>query len=155
MEPHAPPAAPGQVAAAAPAVIPSEAEQLLRAFLAGRGPRTLRAYAGDLADFARWSKAPSPAGAARLLLAAGPGGANHAALSYRAGLLARGLAAATVNRRLAALRSLVKVARLLGMVAWQLDVEAVPSEALRDTRGRRRWDARAAATASWASRRRS
>jgi integrase/recombinase XerC len=133
MEPTPTPAA----ITVAPAALasPPDAERLLRAFLSGRSPRTLRAYAQDLADFARWSGAASAADAGRLLLAAGPGGANGAALSYRAALLARGLAAATVNRRLAALRSLVKVARLLGLVAWQLDVGGVASEQLRDTRG--------------------
>src|SRR4051794_116949 len=90
-------------------------ERLLRAFLSGRSPRTLRAYAADLADFARWAGALDATEAARLLLAAGPGGANLAALSYRAHLLERGLAPATVARRLAALRSLVKLARTLGL----------------------------------------
>jgi integrase/recombinase XerC len=122
------------VVPAALAVLPSSAEQLLRAFLSGRSPRTLRAYAGDVADFAAWSGA-TPVEAARLLLAAGAGGANGAALAYRSGMLGRRLSAATVNRRLAALRSLAKVARLLGLVTWQLDVEGVASEQLRDTRG--------------------
>ncbi len=135
MEASYPPPAPLRNADDAPAPSLSAPERLLGAFLSGRSPRTLRAYALDLADFARWSGVASAAAAARLLLAAGQGGANGTALSYRAALLARGLSAATVNRRLAALRSLVKVARLLGLVTWQLDVEGVASEPLRDTRG--------------------
>src|SRR5258707_4528133 len=135
MGPSYPPPSPLRTAAAAPA-LPAPG-RLLEAFLSGRSPRTLRAYARDLADFARWSGVAPAAEAARLLLAAGQGGANGTALSYRAALLARGLSAATVNRRLAALRSLVKVARLLGLAGWTLDVDGVPSEQLRDTRGPR------------------
>jgi integrase/recombinase XerC len=135
MEASYPPPTPLRNAAAALAPALSAPERLLGAFLSGRSPRTLRAYALDLADFARWSGVASAAEAARLLLAAGQGGAKGTALAYRAGLLARGLSAATVNRRLAALRSLVKVARLLGLAGWTLDVEGVPSEPLRDSRG--------------------
>ena len=47
----------------------------------------------------------------------------------------RGLQAATINRRLAALRSLVKLANTLGLVPWTLAVENVKTQAYRDTRG--------------------
>jgi integrase len=57
------------------------------------------------------------------------------ALAYRAGMAARGLSAAAVNRRLAALRSLVKLANRLGMVPWKLDVKGAKPVAYRDTRG--------------------
>jgi len=50
-------------------------------------------------------------------------------------LLERGLAPATVNRRLAALRSLVALARTLGLVGWTLEVGSVKAERYRDTRG--------------------
>jgi integrase/recombinase XerC len=94
-----------------------------------------RAYRQDLADFTRWAGETGPEDAAGLLLARGQGGANELALAYRADLQARGLAAATVNRRLAALRSLVKLARTLGQVNWALDVEGVRAQGYRDTRG--------------------
>jgi integrase/recombinase XerC len=54
---------------------------------------------------------------------------------YRAHLLERGLKVATVNRRLAALKSLVKLARLVGLCSFSLEVESLPSEPYRDTRG--------------------
>jgi integrase/recombinase XerC len=47
----------------------------------------------------------------------------------------RKLQAATINRRLAAIRSLVKLSRTLGMVPWSLEVENLKVHAYRDTRG--------------------
>src|SRR5207253_11153764 len=73
--------------------------------------------------------------AAAFLLARGAGEANHLALTYKAHLLERKLTAATINRRLAALRSMVKLARTLGMISWTLEVESMKAEAYRDTRG--------------------
>lgn len=113
---------------------------LVGAFLAGRNARTMAAYGRDLADFRAFlAGAGRPTAdlddAARVLLAAGQGGANALALAYRASLLDRRLAPATVNRRLAALRSLVTLARTLGVVPWALDVAGVTAERYRDTRG--------------------
>jgi integrase/recombinase XerC len=120
---------------AVPLAEPSTAAaRLLAAFLAGRNPRTLRAYRQDVADFAAYWGAPPDVAAAQLL-ACGPGGANGAALGYRTHLVERGLAAATINRRLATLRSLVKLARILGLVNWGLEVEGLRAETYRDTRG--------------------
>ncbi len=108
---------------------------LVAAFLQGRSAQTLRAYRKDLDDFAAFVGEATADAAARRLLAHGNGPANGLALGYRAHLLGRGLSPATVNRRLAALRSLVQLARTLGVVAWCLDVEGVRSESYRDTRG--------------------
>src|SRR5262249_16973010 len=102
--PASPPPA-GPLTPAAPAH-----QQLLAAFLSGRSPRTLRASSRDLADFARWSGVCSSAEAVRLLLVAGHGGGDAAALAWRNGVAGRGLAPATVARRLAALRSLCRLA---------------------------------------------
>src|SRR5439155_20364927 len=95
----------------------------------------IRAYRQDLADFARFAGATTPAEAAQRLLGEGAGPANELAWRYQAELRRRGRAAATVNRRLAALRSLIKLARTLGLVGWSLEVEGLKSEPYRDTRG--------------------
>ena len=42
------------------------------------------------------------------------------AFGYRSQMIERGLPATTINRRLAALRSLVKLANTLGLVSWTL-----------------------------------
>lgn len=111
------------------------ADRLVEVFLAGKSARTLAAYAADLRDFAAFVKVKDGNAAADLLLARGHGAANELGLAYRATLLDRGLAPATVNRRLAAVRSLVKLARTLGMVPWSLELAGVKSAAYRDTRG--------------------
>lgn len=108
---------------------------LAAAFLAGRNARTRAAYRQDLADFAAHLGAPSITAACDALLEAGHGTANAMAHGYRAALVERGLAPATINRRLAALRSVVKLARTLGRVPWSLEVESVRSIGYRDTRG--------------------
>jgi integrase/recombinase XerC len=120
---------------AAPVPPPGAADRLVEAFLAGRSAQTLRAYRHDLADFAASSGAGGINEAAAQLLARGHGPANETALRFRTQLQARGLAPATVNRRLAALRSLVKLARTLGLIPWILEVEGVRAECYRDTRG--------------------
>jgi integrase/recombinase XerC len=111
------------------------AQRLLAAFLSGRSPATLRGYQNDLDDFARFTGAESADTAAALLLSRGAGGGNETGLLYRAHLQGRKLSPATINRRLAALRSLSKLARTLGLVGWALDVPGLRAEAYRDTRG--------------------
>jgi integrase/recombinase XerC len=108
---------------------------LMAAFLSGRNRRTLRAYAGDLTDFARFIGQATAATAVEFLVSLPPGQANAAALAYRAHLLDRRLSSATIARRLAALRSMVKLARTLGRITWALDVESPRVVAYRDCRG--------------------
>jgi integrase/recombinase XerC len=110
------------------------AHVLVERFLAGRSPNTRQAYADDLADFAAWLGL-APAAAVAQLLGADAGPANGLALDYLNHLRELGRARATINRRLAALRSLVKVARLLGMVAWSIEVSGEKLKRYRDTRG--------------------
>jgi integrase/recombinase XerC len=104
-------------------------------WLSGRSPKTLAAYRQDLANFAEFLGAPTPDGAASALCSLAHGEANGVVLSYRNHLVESGLAPATVNRRLAALRSLVKLARTLGQITWTLDVSSVRRQTYKDTRG--------------------
>jgi len=108
---------------------------LYEMIMSGRAARTARAYESDFKDFARFVSAPSPAAALDRLTALPQGTANACALAYRAHLTARGLSPATVARRLAALRSAVKLARTLGRVGWTLDVDPPRVRSYRDTRG--------------------
>lgn len=117
------------------AVYSPTASRLVECFLSGKSGRTLRAYGLDLQDFATFLGVDSTDKAAEALLSRGHGAANELALSWRSNLLERGLTPATVNRRLAALRSLVKLARTLGMVPWSLELAGVKSAKYRETKG--------------------
>lgn len=92
---------------------------------------TRRAYDRDLADFARHLGTADPGA----LIGSGPGEANMLALSYKAALLKRGLSPQTINRRLAALRAVVKLARKGGLINWRLEVDGERSRPYRDTKG--------------------
>jgi integrase/recombinase XerC len=118
-----------------PHLVDVEDGDLLDAFLAGRRPTTLRAYAKDLADFAAFLGFTTADAALKALVNGTAGRANKLALGYKAHLTGRDLAPATIARRLAALRSVAKLARTLGRVAWAIDIPSPKAEAYRDTRG--------------------
>src|SRR5579884_3681819 len=94
------------------------AELLLRRFLERAAPATARAYTADLADLARFLDTSLEEAVGSLLQ--GPERASRLVLEYALALRRRGLAPATVARRLATLRSLLGRARELGMVDWSL-----------------------------------
>lgn len=117
-------------------------DQLLAAFYRGRTINTLRAYQIDLEDFARFLRRflSLPVGIAardalRVFLLQGAGSANEIVVHYLADLEGRDLSPGTVNRRLAALRSVVRFARMIGMVVWSLEVPGRTPERMRETRG--------------------
>ena len=103
--------------------------------LPGKSERTIEAYKKDWEDFQRFLEAESEREAVDLFLSRAPGEANSIALQYRKSLLDRGLQATSVNRRLAALRSLTQMARTVGIITWALEIKNQKAEAYRDTRG--------------------
>lgn len=113
----------------------SSFKPLLDAFLSGRNSQTIRAYQLDLQTFTSFLKVFTFEQAASFLFSQSQGAANALVLSYRHFLFEKGLAPATINRRLAAIRSLVKLARMLGVVSWSLDIEGIQNESYRDTSG--------------------
>ena len=108
---------------------------LEESFLPALTANTRRAYARDIDDFAAWLGAPDAAAGAGMLLAKDRGGANDLVLRWRSDLVASGAAPATVARKLAAVRSLVNAARLVGMVEWEVEVRSPKVEPYRDTAG--------------------
>jgi hypothetical protein len=117
--------------------------RLLDDFFAGLNLNTLRTYRQSLTDFASFVGAADGESAAGLLIAGGHGEANHLALAYRASMVERDLPANTINNRLTALRSLVKLACTLGLIEWTIDIANVKTKPYRDTavgftEGRRR-----------------
>ena len=116
-------------------------------FTAGRTPHTQDAYRRDLGDFAAYlrqqtltptrlgGQADQDAEAIAGFLALSAGRANEVVTAYGSHLFARGRAPGTVGRRIGCLRSLVKHARMVGLVPWTLEVRLPRRELTRDTRG--------------------
>lgn len=109
-------------------------DTLVSDWLATKSPRTRTAYAGDLGRFAEYLGAELRVAVAELL-GAGSRAARHTVIEYRKTLLERALSPATINRALAALRSVVELARTTGIIDWSLEVANVRARAYRDTRG--------------------
>jgi integrase/recombinase XerC len=111
------------------------AADVLESFFRGRRRTTWAAYQADLKDFAKFLNVSTGEAAAEELVNCDHGNANRVAMAYRAAMTERGLSAATIARRLATLRSMVRVARQIGRISWTLDVESPKSQPYRDTRG--------------------
>ncbi len=99
--------------------------------------RTREAYEGDLSAFAAWLQLSSSRAAVGYFLSQPPERAQALALGWLAEMQAQTppLAPATQSRRLSALKSVLKVARSLGVVSWTLNVKAPKASSLRDTDG--------------------
>ncbi|PSP18716.1 MAG: integrase [Cyanobacteria bacterium QS_8_64_29] len=111
---------------------------LLQALLADkRSPYTRRAYRRDLYDFFRTMAGadPNPQLVAEFLRL-DRYSALSVVLEYKAHLQDRGLAEATINRRLAAIKSLVNYARQIGRCDYSLqDITGERVRPYRDTAG--------------------
>jgi integrase/recombinase XerC len=112
-----------------------DVERLVERWREGRSPQTLRAYTSDLQNFAAWMMATNVGSAIDALLRMGQGEANETVRAYRSSLVDKGIAPATINRRLSALRSLVSLGKEFGYVTFDLATKNVRSQAYRDTRG--------------------
>ncbi len=112
-----------------------DVQNLLDSFFSGKSQRTVEAYRRDLDDFRQDLGAENVKEAACKFLSGSLGEANSIALQYRKHLLERNLQSTTINRRLAALRSLTEMARTLGIITWKLEIKNQKTEAYRDTRG--------------------
>jgi integrase/recombinase XerC len=137
---------------AAPEIVLEGPQAVVRAFFEGREPTTKAAYEADIMVLVRFLRAakvlpsaPADAGAgfdARQATAAvawlfsqTQGKANQVTLSFRNWLAKQGLAPATINRRLAAIKSMSRIARLLGHVHWIIEVPGLKPHKIKDTRG--------------------
>jgi integrase len=124
----------------------ADAERLLSAFLSRDNSSTRRNYESALEDYRRYSKVRCREQAVADLLAAGPAKASERIMRYKTVMLGkhdqrgklingRGLSPSAVNLRITVLRSLIKKARRIGMVQWELDVKNVALELVHDVRG--------------------
>lgn len=110
-------------------------DSLLGLWLVRQSPATRRAYLRDLELFAAWLKAESPVAVIAQLLAAGHACANQLAEEWIAHQVERGLAPSTTNRRLAAITSVMSMARSYGLVEWGIEIPSRRVRPYRDTRG--------------------
>jgi len=108
---------------------------LLRVFFQNKSPATLRAYRQDLEDFRAFLGSRTVELAGQFLITQSHGQANLLALNFKAWLKEKELSPASVNRKLAGLRSLMKLANTLGLISWKLEVSNETTESYRDTRG--------------------
>jgi integrase/recombinase XerC len=113
----------------------SPAERLYRAFLESQTANTRAAYSRDIAAFAAFLGEPTATAAIRRLLAVSGGEGNALLLDYRTQMVQAKLASSTINRRLSAIRSAVKLARTLGHTSWTPEISGLKTQAYRDTTG--------------------
>ena len=102
-------------------------------------PTTRRARQQDAIDFAKFMNLEGNEEGAKLacagLIAHGVAEANIIALAYKTHLAERGLSAATRNRRLSTVRTIVRLARRIGLVGWSIEIESLRVTPYRDTTG--------------------
>lgn len=113
----------------------TDVHRLVSAFLSGLNPNTLRSYRRSLEDFRAFLKVETVQDAIVYFLSRKAGEANSLVLSYKNHLVESGKRAGTINARLAAIRSLAKLARTLGVIAWTIEIKGFIAETYRDTRG--------------------
>lgn len=122
-------------------------QRLIEGVMAGMNPHTQRAYALDFDKFRQFVEiheklsVPTISEAAKVLLTRGHGRANLLAMDYKSHLMnlkndesagTRKLSANTINRRLAALRSIVAFARKVGMIGWSVEVDNLRVDSYKD-----------------------
>jgi len=108
---------------------------LLQSFLAKLTARTRAAYTADLEDFARWLGVSGPSAAVGWFVSLTQGEATQTGMDYMSALRDAGKSPATINRRRATLRSVLQMARSVGLAAIHLEIRPVKMEHYRDTLG--------------------
>lgn len=133
--------APRASALAAPGPSPA-ADRLLRALHNEFSGHTLAAYLRDLDAFSAFCGFASRVEMFQGLVRSTSGAVNGRVLEYRAAMLKtpmpgkkEPLAPATINRRLAAVRTLTKLGRMIGAIDWKVEVPNVKREDRRKTEG--------------------
>jgi hypothetical protein len=90
------------------------------------------AYRRGMAELAAHLGVSDPVAAFSALLAAGRTGAQAEMARFGAALLERGLAPATIKLRLTSVRSAVRLARLAGIIEWDLRIPLRPAASPRE-----------------------
>lgn len=111
-------------------------QDLVATFLSSKSEVTKSAYRIDLNHFQDFLKANTELSSIQELLSISTGELNFIILKYRDFLSQESeLSPATVNRRLGAIRSLFKLARMIGITVSKVEISNIKSESYRDTKG--------------------
>lgn len=128
-------------------ILPTDkAQRVVSQFFSRRSAYTIEGYRQDLQRFAEYlelvrrgdsreERERGIAEATRHLFALTAVDANYTVMQYVTWMGDAKAAPATINRRLSALRSLVKLGQMLGAVTWSLGVRGVKAQKMRDVRG--------------------
>ena len=104
-------------------------------FLQSKNPNTAATYLHCLRAFSRFLIVSETEEAISTLLSRGSSQAKWIIMKYKANLKARGLAPATVNLHLSAIKSLVNFAGQFGIIHWTIKMSYEKARPYRDTRG--------------------
>lgn len=117
--------------------VPVRVSQMVARHLSVQAERTRAAYEHDLAHFAKFTGCASVDEAIDRLVQTDTAIAQDVVLSFQQHLVELGLAASTINRRMSALRSVLKLARAVGATQLRLDMirNLDAEEKTRDVRG--------------------
>lgn len=121
--------------ARAPDMAPATPRDVFNRFMGKRDPKTKAMYQRRWRFFADHLKLDGPETALAFMTQAGRGQAHAAAEGFVSEMVQDGKSSAVVNQSVAALRSMLKIARQVGMMEWSLELEGVKHEARRSTRG--------------------
>lgn len=117
-----------------PAAINPAIELALQAIFANMNANTLRAYSKSFADFGAFIGSETAGETARKFFAMSEGEANLTIMRYM-NKLNETLSPASVSTRLGAIAGIVKRGKIVGLVPWEISVNAPAPKAYRDTRG--------------------
>jgi integrase/recombinase XerC len=97
-------------------------EKLIHSYFPEKSPGTRKAYATDLESFSEYLGTDSCREALDHLFSLTHNRANLVVLHYKASIDESGMKAASINRKLSALRSIVKEAKKRELVPWALEI---------------------------------
>lgn len=118
-----------------PITLQKQADILVETFLSSQSPATREAYRSDLACFQEFLNRKFQIKSLQSSVAMSSGEVNFLVLQYRDELREINFSPATINRRLGSIRSIFKLARLLGVTLVKVEIPNIKSQSYRDTRG--------------------
>jgi integrase/recombinase XerC len=110
-------------------------EELLRLLMVGKSESTRQTYQADIEAFGRFMGFQRPQPGVAQILDRGGEYAYNLMLTYTGSLEEKGLQNASINKKLAPIRSLLSLAKNSGRIDWAVHLPYRKVQAYRDTRG--------------------